>query len=97
MPVERKEVGDRGLVEFAEIVDSYGHRVRVQSSSAIPCTQDDDDGRPCVWIFAEDQEGNSATHHALHGWSGVSPHLTVSQARDVRDALSDFLAWAGVE
>jgi hypothetical protein len=64
-------VTPRGFAVYAELVDRYGSRVRVQKSSAAE--------EPCVWISAKSGE------------EPTSPHLTVEQARRVRDGLDVFL------
>lgn len=69
---------ERGFRVYAEITDSKRSRVRVQESSAAT--------RDCVWIFCNNADPS-------YGLAGVvpSPHLTVDQARVVRDALNEFI------
>jgi hypothetical protein len=57
MAVERICDNDRGLVQYGpEILDTYGHRVRVQDSSAAT--------GPRVWVFIKESE--HTIHHDLH-------------------------------
>lgn len=72
-----RPVTERGFSIYADFTDRYGHRVRVQQSSL--ATED------CAWIFCNRGERDPEGYEP-------SPHLTVEQARLVRDALSEFIA-----
>mgnify|MGYP000550110497 FL=1 len=80
----RPAPGDRGLFDFAEIVDTYGQTVTVRSSSAAD--------RPCVWIFVKDRCGGSLVTNAAGHVQHISPHLGVREAKLLRDALERFIA-----
>lgn len=66
----------RGFAIYADLTDSYGHQVVVQQSSSA-------DFDAC-WVFCYPGSGD------VHG--SPSPHLSVPQARAVRDALSAFIS-----
>ena len=75
-PVGREvEVTQRGFGVYAELVDRYGSKVRVQHSSLATET--------CVWIFASDNPDPN--------YENPSPHLTVEQAKAIRDGLDGFI------
>jgi hypothetical protein len=67
----------RGFGIYTQFRDSCGSEVRVQESSSAE--------GPHIWIFCknEDPMWNKGTE--------PSPHLTVAQARRVRDALDRFI------
>lgn len=47
--------GDRGLYDFARILDTYGSEVTLRLSSTA--------GKACVWVFCENkQHANMAPH-----------------------------------
>lgn len=73
-----KEVGDRGLLEYASFPDTYGNIVRVQTSSAAV--------HPCVWVFCQ-RRTNALTGERID----ASPHLTVEMAKKLRDALTQWI------
>lgn len=68
---------ERGFEVFAVFNDRYNNGVRIQESSLAE--------EPCVWIFCD----AGPTHDAKI--VPPSPHLTLDQARIVRDALDAFL------
>lgn len=65
----------RGFGIYAEVTDRYGSRVRVQQSSLA--------FEDCVWIFADENPDPNYEH--------PHPHLTVEQAKAVRDGLDQFI------
>lgn len=68
---------ERGFEVYAEFDDSYGSDVRVQESSSA--------GEPHVWIFCHNQRYGQGEQ------KDFTPHLTVEQAKIVRDALDEFI------
>lgn len=93
--VPARSVTGRGFTIYDELADSKASRIRVQDSSAA--------FGPYVWIFADHAEpGMYLTHAdrmALAGFDlaelaaklSPSPHLDVTQAERVRDALDAFI------
>ena len=82
----RKAPGDRGLYDYARIVDTYGNTITVRTSSAA-CER-------AIWIFTKDMEGRSHTTGAVgypDGIATVEPHLNVAAAKKLRDALNRFI------
>lgn len=71
----------RGFQDYCELVDRYGSTVTVRQSSLA--------SEPCVWIFSK-KDGQDGVFH-LGKWQAYSPHLTVEQAKRVRDALQRFI------
>lgn len=67
---------ERGFSGYLELVDTYGSTVRVQQSSAAFVAR--------CWLFVDGPKGNP-------GFGDGSAHLSVEQARRVRDALSVFI------
>lgn len=65
----------RGFAVYAEFRDSYGNDVRVQKSSNAEMD--------AILIFTN----KAGENHAR----AASPHLTVEQAKLVRDALTEFI------
>lgn len=81
--------GDRGLYDYAKIIDDRGTSVVVRRSSAA-C-------RPYVWLFVTNAEGKDGVFH-LGEWQGASMHMSVREAKLLRDALERFIdAVKGVE
>jgi hypothetical protein len=93
---------ERGFGVYAEFTDSYGSEVRVQESSSAE--------GPRVWIFAshdpEDRYLRPGARELLEfaGFPNLaelaakltpSPHLSIDQAKRVRDALDAFIAENG--
>jgi hypothetical protein len=89
---------ERGFGVYAEFTDSYGSEVRVQESSSAE--------GPRAWIFAhhvpEDRYLRPGARELLDfiGFSDLaelaafltpSPHLSIDQAKRVRDALDAFI------
>lgn len=90
---------ERGFGIYADITGQHGNSVRVQQSSL--ATDD------CAWIFCDHSEqGTRDRDRFLSRWPGrfdgidldelaaflsPTPHLTVSQAKQVRDALDEFI------
>jgi hypothetical protein len=72
------EPTERGFERYAEITDSYGASVSVQESSAAT--------GPHVWVFINGGELSRGT-----GVNDGSSHLTTQQAKELRDALTEFL------
>jgi hypothetical protein len=73
---------ERGFAIYVEFVDTYGSNVRVQESSAA--------SEPKVWIFCDRSRGYASDD--LGGdRQAATPHLSVEQARCVRDALDEFI------
>ena len=70
---------ERGFPGYLEMIDLYGSRIRVQMSSRA--------FHPAVWVFTERVRGCQLT-------SDGHAHLTLPQARLVRDALNAFITEA---
>ena len=85
----------RGFAVYGDVKDERGQDVRVQQSSQ--------DGGPYVWIFVDPPRGEPRCPQAVGGevhgdppFGCVcrAPHLTVEQAKAVRDALDAFIQGA---
>ena len=91
MSEPNRTVTERGFDSYDEFTDSYGATIRVQESSAAPA--------PHVWVFVD-----GGGTEAPVGFPGLpegrkndgSAHLTVEQARRLRDALDAFIAERGI-
>jgi hypothetical protein len=68
------EKTERGWKLYAKFVDKYGSEIRVQESSIV--------GRPCVWIFADNDP---------KVFEKPKPHLTVENAKQLIEALQSFV------
>lgn len=69
----------RGFLIFGEVEsDRYGAKIAVQESSIV--------GEGCCWVFTYDTEETKR-----RGIKDLQPHLTMEQAKIIRDALSDFI------
>lgn len=80
-PVPNRTTTPRGFTGYDEFTDSRGSRIRVQLSSAAMVLSDDDGvNGPFVWIFCQDADKKDD-----------SPHLTVPQARRLKNALAAFI------
>lgn len=78
--------GPRGLVGYAQFATAQGEKVEVQESScAVSYTMEGEIEGPFVWLRVERSE------------SGCFAHLSVRDATELRDALSEFLASTDVE
>lgn len=79
--IAARRVTARGFDVYDEFADSYGNWVRVQRSSAAILYDGDLNAveDSWVWIFSE-REGASNP-----------PHLSIAQARRLRDALNTFI------
>lgn len=78
----RPAPGDRGLYDFAHIVDTYGNLMTVRSSSGI--------GAPRAWIFTKHANGEDTIQHCGK-WVSASPLLGLREAKLLRDALDRFI------
>lgn len=72
--------GPRGLKGYVKFRDSHGNHIQVQQSSVVevgPLNEANEDPLvgPFVWIFTD----------------GHNPHLTIEQAKAVRDSLDQFI------
>jgi hypothetical protein len=77
-----------GLYDYCEVVDTYGNRIRLRTSSLAS------EHGPCAWIFCEDTDGRG--HHTgvvgcPDGVLPVRPHLDLRAAELLRDALQRFI------
>lgn len=79
MTDETEYTTPRGFSGYLELVDTYGSRVRVQQSSAAFVAR--------CWVFIEAPKDGPPGSLTSDG----SGHLSVSQARRVRDALDAFI------
>lgn len=70
---------ERGFADYVTLTDRYGNYVIVRQSSLA-----DED---CVWIFCNRSDKWPADLDS----PDPSPHLTVDMARQVRDALDEFI------
>lgn len=70
--------GDRGLYDFARIIDDYGTSIVVRTSSAAY--------KPCVWLFVNTSNAEHVSRSEF-----PSPHLGVREAKLLRDALDRFI------
>lgn len=77
----RPAPGDRGMYDYAKIVDTYGRDVVVRQSSSADA--------PRVWIFCTKDDKDCVFH--LGEWQSCSPHLGVREAKMLRDALDQFI------
>ena len=78
--------GPRGLVGYARVETAEQQTVEVQQSSAVlSMTINAEVEGPFVWLRVKDPEAYAAAH------------LTVEEAREIRDALSAWLADFGGE
>ena len=78
--------GPRGLIGYAQFSTAQDERVELQESSAVMSyTITGEVDGPFVWLRVD------------RGGSGSFAHLSVRDATELRDALSEFLASAGVE
>lgn len=100
-----RPVTPRGSGIYAELTDSYGGRIRVQESSNAEID--------AVWIFASHARPKLSPEWRarlaaagfttdeqlgeLAAFLTPSPHLDVEQARQVRDALGEFIREHGEE
>lgn len=71
----------RGFSMYGDFKDERGCRIRVQESSAV--------GDPRTWVMITNDAG---TYHRTPISGDCSAHLTVDQARQMRDALDRFIA-----
>jgi hypothetical protein len=99
MTMPDRRTTPRGFGIYAKLTDSHASIVRVQQSSAADA--------PHVWIFADHaDQGRASLERFLARFGGrldgidlnelaafltPSPHLTVDQAKRVRDALDEFI------
>jgi len=72
-----KKYTNRGFKNYADIHHDYGGRVTVRESSSAE--------KKAVWIFID----NTESPHLQE--TKTSAHLTVPQARKIRDALDKFI------
>lgn len=74
----------RGFANYCDVTDRYGNEVIVRKSSLASDN--------CVWIFCNAGPDWPRVPDPLGGTViEPSPHLTVDQARQVRDALDEFI------
>lgn len=84
------EPNGRGFKQSEELICTYGTKVRVQESSAAM--------EPHIWIYMDQPHDiNSAciamqTDQEYTGeYSTASAHLTLEQAKEIRDALTHLI------
>lgn len=73
---------DRGLGTYLKTKDTDGRSFRLQDSSSAE--------GPCVWLFTDQKVGTYVDGRD----EPAALHLSVEQARELRNALTDFLAYA---
>lgn len=90
-----RSVTERGFTVYDEFTDTYGSKIRIQESSNA--------AGPRVWIFADHQQDHlKPEERALLARAGIdpqelaarlspSPHLDVTQAERLLDALDSFI------
>lgn len=78
---------ERGFAIYEEFTDSYGSEVRVQESSSAM--------GPHCWIFCANENFGYPDPKGKDRSKVWTPHLTLEQARRVRDALNAFIVHAG--
>lgn len=78
--------GPRGLIGYAQFTTAQGEQVELQESSAVMSyTMEGEIEGPFVWL------------RVSRGESGSFAHLSVRDAVELRDALSEFLSPTDVE
>lgn len=95
-PRRAETVTSRGFGRYANLIDSYGAKVRVQQSSA---ASDD-----YVWIFIDGGNANrdyDAEKAANQGqdeydpdryvYTGAATHLCLNDAKAIRDSLTNWI------
>jgi hypothetical protein len=77
MPVNEPSPNGRGFLLYggSAVRTSYGHPVRVQESSSAE--------GPHVWLFTDESD--------LPGISTTDPHLSLADAIEIRDRLTQFI------